>query len=241
MCFRFCCRLVLLLFAACAAVNCDIPRDQRGTLERVKAERRVRVGLIENKPWTTVGANGEPTGVEVELAKKFAAEFDAAPEWFWGSETGILTALENHELDLAVGGLTEETVWKNKIGLTKPFHTDRIVVGYAASTAPVKEIENQSISVERGDVLTAALIREENAAPAPIENLSPQRHQIAAAHDWQLERLGFILSGIELQKDAHVLAVAPGENGWLALLEEFLKRQRPEVKNLLQQEVVKSQ
>jgi hypothetical protein len=33
-----------------------------------------------------------------------------------------------------------------------------------------------------------------------------------------------------------VLATPPGENGWIKWLDEFLARQRPQVKGLLQQQ-----
>lgn len=217
-------------------MSCDFPRDQRNTFKRVESDQRVRVGLIENEPWVRRGASGgEPTGVEVELVRRFAAELGATPEWSWQNEKDAMEALKRFELDLVVGGLTESTLWKDEIGLTSSYFTDRIVVGIPSSAQPIKEIEGKIIAVERDDLLTAALVSEEDATPVRVENLS-QTVELAAARDWQLEQLGFNLTDIELQKDEHVIAVAPGENGWLVRLEEFLKAQRPAIKNMLQQE-----
>jgi len=41
---------------------------------------------------------------------------------------------------------------------------------------------------------------------------------------------------VEVNKEKHVMAVPPGENGWLVRVEEFLGWQRGEVKSLLQTE-----
>ncbi len=229
-------RLLLILAASFFAMNCDLPRDQRNTLKRVKSERLVRVGLIENEPWVVRGANGEPSGAEVELVRRFAAELGATPEWFWANEPDAMEALKNTELDLVVGGLTEETLWANEVGLTASYFTDRIVVGVPPSVQPIKEIEGKNVAVERDDLLTAALVSEEKATPVRVENFS-QEMETVATRDWQLEQLGFNLTDIELQKDEHTIAVAPGENGWLVRLEEFLKAQRPAIKNVLQKEL----
>jgi hypothetical protein len=46
--------------------------------------------------------------------------------------------------------------------------------------------------------------------------------------------MGLVPSATELHSEKHVMAVAPGENGFLKRLEEFLSRERPRVKELLQ-------
>jgi polar amino acid transport system substrate-binding protein len=233
--FRLFNRFLIILATSFFALSCDLPRDQRDTLVRVEKERRVRVGLIENAPWVVRGANGEPTGVETELARRFAAELGATPEWFWANEPDAMEALVNTELDLVVGGLTEKTLWANEVGLTAAYFTDRIVVGIPPAAEPTKEIEGKNIVVERDDLLAAALVAAEKATPVRVENIS-QTTEAAAARDWHLEQSGFNLTDIELQKDKHVIAVAPGENGFLVRLEKFLKEQRSAIKDSLQQQ-----
>jgi hypothetical protein len=84
-------------------------------------------------------------------------------------------------------------------------------------------------------LLAAALVAAEKATPVRVENIS-QTTEAAAARDWHLEQSGFNLTDIELQKDKHVIAVAPGENGFLVRLEKFLKEQRSAIKDSLQQQ-----
>lgn len=48
-----------------------------------------------------------------------------------------------------------------------------------------------------------------------------------------------MVTGFELMKRKHVMAVPPGENGWLKRLEEFLHQQQGHVRRLLQQNEVR--
>jgi polar amino acid transport system substrate-binding protein len=222
----------LLIFASSALVlGCDFPHDQRGTLQHIASERRIRVGLVENKPWVARSPNGDPSGVEVELVKSFAAELGAAPEWRWENEADAMEALIDRELDIVLGGLTEQTRWKDEVGLSSSYFTDHIVVGAPPSGQLPSEIDGKEVLVEADDLAAQALVAEQNGRPVRTETLIPTA--LAAGRDWHLERLGFRLSQIDLRKDKHVMAVAPGENGFLVRLETLLESRRNGVKGML--------
>jgi polar amino acid transport system substrate-binding protein len=128
---RFC-----LLLAALLATGCRFPSDPNGTLDRVQGGR-LRAGLSARAPWTRV-VDGKPDGPEARLVEEFAAQLDARVDWVVGAESDLFTALEQGDLDLVVGGLTDDTPWKDKVGLTKPYlwirrdgHTERHVIAVA--------------------------------------------------------------------------------------------------------------
>src|SRR3546814_18948943 len=73
----------------------------------------MRVGISANPPWTVV-RNGQFGGVEVALIQAFAREIDARIEWLPAGTPKLLKALEEFQLDLVIGGLTEETPWKKR-------------------------------------------------------------------------------------------------------------------------------
>ena len=98
------------------AVNGCMPRDPDGTLKRVRGGT-MRVGGSVREPWTRMEPGG-PAGVEVSLVREFAAELDAKTEWVPGSESTLMEALEQRQLDLVIGGLTDDTPWKDRVGLT---------------------------------------------------------------------------------------------------------------------------
>lgn len=121
------CRIPLLFIAcfwtATCSVGCDLPRDPEGTLERVRGGR-LRVGVTAHVPWTdweNDGRGRRVSGIEVELVKRFATEMNAEIDWIRGSESELLTSLENYDVDLVLGGLTDDTPWSDRVGLSRTF------------------------------------------------------------------------------------------------------------------------
>ncbi len=115
-------RLVGVTFAILALSGCgtSFPADPDGTLDRVSGGT-LRVGVSPNQDWTVSGAGGDPTGIEVDLVERFADTIDADIAWVEGGEERLMTDLEEGELDLVIGGLTDQTPWSEKAAITKPF------------------------------------------------------------------------------------------------------------------------
>jgi ABC-type amino acid transport substrate-binding protein len=124
--------VLVILLAACGTV----PADAEGTSERVRGGE-LRVGVTHNPPWTDTSA-GDPAGSEVALMAAFARELDARIDWMEGSEAVLADALREGELDVAVGGFTQDTPW-----------TDR-----AAVTTVYREVENERGVREKHVLLT---------------------------------------------------------------------------------------
>lgn len=225
-----------LIIIPIAFIGCEIPQDPEGTLKRVQGGT-MRVGVSDSKPWVIKGPNGQPSGVEVELVRRFAKGLNAKIEWDWGSVEEHMEALKHYELDLVIGGLTEATPWKKEVGTTRPYFTSRIVVGVSPSATLPQDIEGKKVTVPQSGAV-AAYVKEAGGIPVRIKDLS-KANGLIAAPEWQLERLGLTPSKIELHKEKHVMAVPNGENAWVMRLEEFLHSHSPQVaKRLKQQETV---
>ena len=78
------------------------------------------MGITEHPPWTERAA-AEPAGVEADLVRAFAGEIGAQVRRVWGAEQRLFERLEEHELDLVVGGITDASPWIKKVGFTKPY------------------------------------------------------------------------------------------------------------------------
>ncbi|HEY0546507.1 MAG TPA: transporter substrate-binding domain-containing protein [Pyrinomonadaceae bacterium] len=226
---------LILIVCACTAGCSDLPRDPKETLRHAQGGR-LRVGLVEHSPWV-IRTDGEPAGAEVELVRRFAAELGATPEWHWGGEQQHMEALRYYQLDLVIGGMTDETPWGKYVGLTSPYFEERIKVGVPRSMQPPASVKGMQVAVRSGEAVASYLERK-GASPVRVDDLS-QANLPVAAPDWQLEQMGLTPSEIELHKEKHVWAVPPGENGFIKRLDEFLYRRSSEIKGLLQQEVAK--
>lgn len=113
-------RAIALGLTALVAASCDeLPRDASGTLDRVRGGV-LRVGATESPPWIVRAAEGA-SGPEAKLVEAFASELGARVEWQWGPGEEHLEALERRELDLVAAGLTRRSMWKHRVGLSRPW------------------------------------------------------------------------------------------------------------------------
>jgi polar amino acid transport system substrate-binding protein len=223
----------LPLLILCLAVACsNLPRDPKETLRAVQT-RPMRVGLVEHSPWV-IRTTGEPAGVEVDLVRQFAAALGTTPEWHWGSEQEQLEALEEYQLDLVIGGLTDRSPWRKYVGMTSTYFTETYRVGVQTSS-PLENVKGAQVAILRGEP-AAAELEKKGAVVVRVDDLSQVTGAVAAP-DWQLEQMSRTGTNIELDSVKHVFAVPPGENGFLKRLDEFLHAKSGEIKGRLQQQV----
>jgi ABC-type amino acid transport substrate-binding protein len=114
---------VALACVAVAGCGVTIPTDPDGTLDRVRTDGVVRVGASPAHDWVAVGS-GTPSGREPALVEDLAEHLGARVEWVVAGEEHLATLFEDGEIDLAVGGFTEDNVWIEKVGLTRPYVTE---------------------------------------------------------------------------------------------------------------------
>jgi polar amino acid transport system substrate-binding protein len=109
-------RALVLLVALLA--GCDYPMDTGTTLADVRESGVIRAGISANPPWTTV-EGGRPGGTEAATVERFAQRLHARVEWHPGSESALMEAAHERELDVVVAGLTKDSLWVDKVALTK--------------------------------------------------------------------------------------------------------------------------
>lgn len=221
---------LLLVVAGCT------PRDARGTLARVRGGT-LRVGVAENRPWTTLPSGGGGGGLEGALVAELARDLGAKVEWVRAAESQLLEALALHELDVVIGGLNAVSPWKSRVALTRPFYVDTIVVAAPEGAPPVRRLRGQAVAVRSSEPATAAFVRAAGGVPQLIPDLALSPGLLAAP-SWQLPGLGMTSVGITLRELGHVVATPRGEDAWRAFVEaslakrvgaigEILRTQRP--------------
>lgn len=206
-------RLITVFLAAFAA-SCDYPRDSGGTLERVRGAM-LRVGVSERPPWVVV-RDGEPGGIEPRLVQGFADSLGARITWTWGTETGLVAALKERQLDLVIGGHDASSHWASAAGATQPYLTTSVVVATpGAGGIP----NNGRVLYPAERVEFAAWIANNDLDPEPTTTLGKEP---TAVYDFEAAALGLDRVETELAQKQLVMLVAPGESAFLYALDRFL-------------------
>ncbi len=164
----------------------------------------------------------------MELVARAARRLDASPELVVDGPEALLRALEEHELDLVIGGLTDETPWKERLALTQPHVETRIVVS-GPPGAWVREGIDE-LAVACATPLLAARVAREGGRPVP-----PGGAALRALPEWALPDPLAPRRALGAPR-RHVLAAPPGENAWTLWLDRFLAGERARVEERLHQE-----
>lgn len=216
-------RAVLCLLAVLILVQgCRYPRDPNQTLAHIQGGV-MHVGVIENTPWVIKGSSGA-RGLEPELIRSLAESLDAEIRWYWGGESELITALQEYELDLVIGGLVKGAPLRQVVAFTKPYLKTELTVGAPTGEALPAKLNGQTVAVKRTATLKGAL-EEKGAKPVLVEDLS-QAEGLVAAPRWWLQAHSFEAGHWSLHQYQHVMTVPPGENAWLLKLQRYLNGQR---------------
>jgi polar amino acid transport system substrate-binding protein len=225
----------VLALGALAIAGCAVPADPEGTLERVRGGTML-VGVTENAPWVRL-VRAQPTGIEPALVRQFARSLGAQVEWVRGSESELMAALHEHEIDLVVGGLTrQDSPWEKQAAITRPYVLTRLVVGVPPGVIAPTDLEGVEVVVEDATEAAALVERKTDASVERVPSLRARRGRAAVVGEWQLGHLGLETSDVILSQDEHVMAVSPGENAWQAELERFLLARPAEIQSVLDRE-----
>jgi hypothetical protein len=107
--------LLPALAAAALTAGCGaLPRDPDGTLDRIRAERVFKVGLISS------GDHRQAQEREQAFVQRVAAATGARPTVTEGAAEPLLTRLEAGELDLVIGMVSAKSPWMAQVAILRP-------------------------------------------------------------------------------------------------------------------------
>src|SRR4051794_27148356 len=163
-------RLRTFLIAMCSvAVACGLPRDPQGTLDRVRGGT-LRVGFVVDTPWVMAAGEGAG-GIEGAIAAELARGLGARIAWTHASETPLLTALHDGDLDLVIAGLTKDSPWAAKASFTRPYYVDTTTTHGEPTEVP------HVVAVRPGE--NAWQVHVERVLEARKSELAAMRHAVA--------------------------------------------------------------
>ncbi|MCU4670994.1 hypothetical protein ACFQRL_00140 [Microbacterium fluvii] len=106
-----------LLTAGCGI---SIPTDPDGTLGRIATSGELRVGATPAGRALVIDEQNV-TGPLADAIEGFARANGAHVDWVVASEETIVDDLEHGELDLGVGGITEDTPWGDRVSVSRGY------------------------------------------------------------------------------------------------------------------------
>lgn len=151
-----------------------------------------------------------------------------------GRRTDIMEALKHFELDVVISGLNATTPWSKQVGLTSPYFVEQFAVGIPPGTQSPESLRDLKVAVPEGDA-AAAYLQKKGAIPLRTGRIFEIGGPVAAPV-WALELKGFTRTKFIVFEKKHVMAVPPGENGWLKKLGTYLQEQQCNLPILLRRE-----
>lgn len=130
---------VLLLSGIILLSGCGIPDDIEATTEKAMSRGHLRAGWVAGAETIETQSDGDLVGFEIDIVDRFADSMGISAEWTTGSEHELMKMLEDHRLDVVVGGVTRATPWGKHVGLTAPMRG----TGRDAIVAAVPKGENR--------------------------------------------------------------------------------------------------
>lgn len=110
--------VVVFLLTSCTEPA--FPRDPDGTLTRASGGTLL-VGVSQNPPFTRVTDEGMVSGDEAQIVGEYAESIGADIAWHEGPESELMELLKLGQLDMAIGGFTEDSPWTSHAAFTRPY------------------------------------------------------------------------------------------------------------------------
>lgn len=230
-----CAALVLLL--APSAVRAEL-------LAEIRARGTLKVATAELSPWVVRDAAGELVGLEVDLARRLAADLGVGLDLVAVPFDALVDRLAAREVDVVAANLSITPARALRVAFSRPYDSSRIrpvvrtdrlpaeieVDGLNADSVKLGVVAGTTaadVAAERfplaettefptqAELLTALL--EGPLAGAVVSSPLPQR--LAAEHPDRLR----VLEGDPLRSTVEALAVPQGEPVFLTFLDNWLE------------------
>lgn len=212
-------RLLLLAAVLMLALSgCRYPKDIEGAMERIEGGV-LRVGVSENPPWVIESDSG-PAGLEVELVQALADTLNTNIEWHWGNESNLLLALEHHQLDLVISGLTENAPISQLASPTNAYYQSHYKIGAPPGVVLPDTLEGQDISIPVVNHIAHSL--EKEGAHVNFNPTNEASENLVVRPTWWLLAHGYEIGHETLATDSHVMALPHGENAWMMTVQRHL-------------------
>lgn len=125
------CAALLVLWAEAAAAR---------TLEQVRNDGTLRVGVALATPWAMRSSEGELVGFEVDVARRLAADLEVEPVIIPYEFPELVTAVESGEVDIVAAGFTITADRALHVNFSDPYATSGVTLATNLDTTADVEL-----------------------------------------------------------------------------------------------------
>jgi polar amino acid transport system substrate-binding protein len=99
--------VAILTVSAAACGSSTTNTGQQSILDKVLSSKVLKVATVDaNPPWESLGADGKPTGYDIDIAKAVADTLGAQIQWDVTDSPGRVTDAQTGKVDLVVANFT---------------------------------------------------------------------------------------------------------------------------------------
>ncbi|MDP9260674.1 MAG: transporter substrate-binding domain-containing protein [Actinomycetota bacterium] len=117
--------IVLVVVVAAWATGCGsstTTTGQQSILDKVLSSKVLKVATVDaNPPWESLGADGKPTGYDIDIAKAIAETLGAQIQWDVTDSPGRVTDAQTGKVDLVVANFTATPKRALSIAFSTPY------------------------------------------------------------------------------------------------------------------------
>lgn len=143
--------LIVILLVALRSVRAQ-PGARDLSLKRVRQAHQLVVGLDPSyPPFEVVNGKGQLDGFDVELARELGRRLDVDVRFVAVDFGGIYDALEAHQFDVVIGGITPAPEYLKILDFSRPYYDDGLVLVLN------RQAKSHDIGIESGSDADLAL------------------------------------------------------------------------------------
>jgi len=110
---------IVVPLSGCQSTTTD---QGKSLLDTIQESKTIKIGILDGSPpYSQLGANGEPEGYDVDIAKAIAETLGATPKWTVVDIPGRVTSLQTKQLDMVVADFTRTPKRAMSIDFTVPY------------------------------------------------------------------------------------------------------------------------
>lgn len=235
-------RMILGAAVAVIAATTALTLAAADTLDDIKARGTIRIGVLGGEPpWGFTDAQGQPVGVDIDVAELLAKDLGVTPEYERVIVTSRIPTLMTGKIDLLIASMGMFPDRAKVVQFTRPYvaNVNLVVASKDKDISDYEDLAGLRVAVNRGNVIDIA-VTDNAPSSTQVLRFDDDASAVQAALSGQADAVGlaiFPLKMLDQSNPGHDMeakivvnnqwtgiATRQGEQEFNAYLNDFLDR-----------------